>query len=192
MKTSEKTVNLTQAMLEFHQKVQKIKKDAKNPHFKSNYATLSNILDSVMPVLTEVGIVVTQAPMGQVLTTRLTHSESGEYIECEHDLVMKDPNNPQSIGSAMSYARRYSLTSLLVLNIDDDDANQSAGRNQPQPAKTAEKKELTTTSKLWPASEKRIVELLGTKGETKASIIKKMSQHYILGPDVLSFINDQK
>jgi len=113
-------------------------------------------------------------------------------MECEQFLAMRDPNNPQDIGSAISYARRYSLTSLLVLNIDDDDANQAAGRNQPQSAKPAEKKELTTNSKLWPASEKRIVELLGTKGETKASIIKKMSQHYILGPDVLSFINDQK
>jgi len=113
-------------------------------------------------------------------------------MECEQFLAMRDPNNPQDIGSAISYARRYSLTSLLVLNIDDDDANQAAGRNQPQSAKPAEKKELTTNSKLWPASEKRIVELLGTKGETKSSIIKKMSQHYILGPDVLSFINDQK
>ena len=186
MRTSEKTANLNKAMFEFQQKVQKIKKDSKNPHFKSSYASLANILDSVMPVLTEVGIVVTQAPMGDVLITRLTHSESGEHLECEHDLVMKDPNNPQAIGSAMSYARRYSLTSLLVLNIDDDDAHAAS-----QPAATPVLQKLTMKSKAWKAAEPKIIEWIGI-GYGVEEIKKEVAKKYTLGNDVIKFINDQK
>ena len=188
MKTSEKTTNFTQSMFQFQQKVQKIKKDSKNPHFKSTYASLANILDAVMPVLTECGILVTQAPMGGVLITRLTHFESGEYIECEHDLVMKDPNNPQAIGSAMSYARRYSLTSMLVLNIDDDDA--VAASTVPSQKAKPPKDVLTMNSKRWKAAETKIIEWIGLGYDLEA-IKNEVKSYYTLGDDVIQFIKDQ-
>jgi hypothetical protein len=186
MITSEKTTNLNKAMFEFQQKVQKIKKDSKNPHFKSTYASLANILDAVMPVLTECGIVVAQAPMRDVLITRLTHSESGEFMECQHELVMKDPNNPQAIGSAMSYARRYSLTSMLVLNIDDDDG-EAARKATPVVKATT----LTMKSKQWKAAEPKIIEWIGLGYDVNA-IANEVKSKYVLGKDVIQFIKDQK
>ena len=58
MKTETKT--LTEKLLEFQKKIQVIKKDAKNPHFKNTYATLANVLSEVKPILSEVGLLITQ------------------------------------------------------------------------------------------------------------------------------------
>lgn len=124
--------------------------------------------------------------MKEVLTTRLTHTESGEYFECDHDLVMKDPNNPQAIGSAMSYARRYSLTSMLVLNIDDDDANEAS--NVTQKTSTAT---LTMKSKQWKMAEPKIIEWIGL-GYDIDTIKSEVKKKYTLGDDVIQFIKDQQ
>lgn len=193
MITSEKTTNLNKAMFEFQKKVQKIKKDSKNEHFKNTYASLSKILDAVVPVLTECGIVLVQSPMRDVLITRLTHIESGEFMECQHELVMKDPNNPQAIGSAMSYARRYSLTSMLVLNIDDDDGE--AARQDITPVRSAPRNAastLTMKSKKWGAAEPKIIEWIGLGYDINAIKREVKKSNYVLGEDVIQFIKDQK
>lgn len=99
---------------------------------------------------------------------------------------MKDPNNPQAIGSAMSYARRYSLTSLLVLNIDDDDAHAAS-----QPAATPVIQKLTMKSKQWKAAEPKIIEWIGLGYDVNA-IANEVKSKYVLGKDVIQFIKDQK
>lgn len=127
MKTSEKITNLTKAMFEFQAKVTSVKKSAKNPHFKSNYADLSSILDVINPALQECGLFVTQHPHDDVLVTTVYHAETGEYMQSEQVLRMKDANNPQQQGSAITYARRYALAAIFNLNQEDDDANSASG-----------------------------------------------------------------
>lgn len=60
MKTENKEQTLTQRLLEFQKQVNVIKKDAKNPHFKNTYATLKQVLSEVKPILSEVGLLITQ------------------------------------------------------------------------------------------------------------------------------------
>lgn len=127
MKTSEKITNLTKAMFEFQAKVTSVKKSAKNPHFKSNYADLSSILDVINPALQECGLLVTQHPHDDFLITTVYHAETGEYMQSEQVLRMKDANNPQAQGSALTYARRYSLAAIFNLNQSDDDGNAASG-----------------------------------------------------------------
>ena len=127
MKTSEKITNLTKALFEFQGKVTSVKKSAKNPHFKSNYADLSSILEVITPALQECGLFVTQHPHDDVLVTTVYHAETGEYMQSEQVLRMKDANNPQQQGSAITYARRYALASIFNLNQEDDDANSASG-----------------------------------------------------------------
>ena len=75
MEKSEKISNLAKALLQFNVKVSKIKKDAKKPFFKSNYASLSNIQDAISVPLQESGLVYSQMPTGvNGLTTILIHS----------------------------------------------------------------------------------------------------------------------
>jgi hypothetical protein len=124
---------LAKALVVFHLKVDTIKKDAKNPFFKSTYASLSNILDGINEPLIECGLSISQFPSGDYgLTTILMH-ESGEYIESEYQMrPVKD--DPQGRGSCITYQRRYAIASVLSLNIDeDDDGNQAThGKSNPE------------------------------------------------------------
>jgi len=116
------------ALFKFQQEVGKVKKDATNPFFKSKYATLSNVLDVIREPLNKCNLVVTQSPFGgdePTLSTKIIHAESGEYILSDYPLMLVK-NDPQSMGSAITYARRYALVSMLCLDVDDDDDGNAA------------------------------------------------------------------
>lgn len=114
----EKTLN--SKLLEFQKKVGIVKKDAKNPHFKNTYASLTQILGEVKPLLTECGLVLIQPIDSNGVGTTIIDFENGQKVETYISL----PSNlsPQQLGSAITYFRRYTLASLLALEIDDDDA----------------------------------------------------------------------
>jgi len=133
MNRSETIVNLTKALAVFHAKVGKIKKDAKNPFFKSNYASLSNILDEIDDPLLESGLVITQFPDEDGLVSMLIHAESGEFISSNYRMPVAKQNDPQALGSSITYARRYAITSILSLNVEDDDGNKGAQPPKKQP-----------------------------------------------------------
>jgi hypothetical protein len=122
MERSESIKELSKGLATFHSQVGKIGKDAKNPFFKSNYASLPHILTEIADPLEKAGLVITQFPDGTGLTTMLIHSESGEYLMARYDMPVAKANDPQALGSAISYARRYAVSSILSLKIDDDDA----------------------------------------------------------------------
>jgi hypothetical protein len=131
MQQSPTTTEITKALIGFHDEVGTISKDAANPFFKSSYASLSNILESIKEPLTKNGLTFVQFPEGSNgLTTRLMH-ESGEWLEATYTMVPAK-NDPQGLGSAITYQRRYSLGAVLGLNIDTDDDGNAAS----QPAST--------------------------------------------------------
>jgi hypothetical protein len=128
---SESIKNLAAALVKFQGSMGKIIKGENNPFFKSKYASLSNILDAIQGPLAEAGLSFVQLPDDGKLTTLLMHT-SGEWIEASYTIrPVKD--DPQGWGSAITYARRYSLGAALGLNIDDDDDGNAAS----QPAKKA-------------------------------------------------------
>jgi hypothetical protein len=142
MQKSESIKNIAQALIVFHVKVDTIKKDAKNPFFKSTYASLTNILDAINEPLIESGLAISQFPTGaDGLTTILIHGESGEWISSTYEMrPVKD--DPQGRGSCITYQRRYALASVLSLNIDEDDDGNKASQPVASTAKT-------TTEKPW-------------------------------------------
>jgi len=129
MEKSSSVKNIAKALLTFQVKVDRIKKDAKNPFFKSSYASLTNIQDSVHDALVESGLVYSQLPDGEHgLTTIIIHTESGEFLQSTYQMkpVKEDP---QGVGSCITYQKRYALAAALGLRIDeDDDANKASGR----------------------------------------------------------------
>lgn len=124
MNKSESIKNIAAALLSFQVKCEKIIKKDENPFFKSKYAGLPDILDSIAAPLQECELVVTQFPDGDGLTTLIMHS-SGEWIEAT-GLMKPVKSDPQSVGSAITYQRRYSLCSVLGLNVDEDDDGNKA------------------------------------------------------------------
>lgn len=123
MNHSDSISKLSAALVSFHSKMGKVSKDNVNPYFNSKYASLSTILTAVTPVLTESGLSIIQLPTGDnELQTVLMHT-SGEWISSTMKLTPVK-SDPQSQGSAITYARRYAVGAILSLNIDeDDDAN---------------------------------------------------------------------
>jgi len=107
-------------------------KDKTNPHFKSKYADLSSCVDSVIDSLNANGIALIQKTIrdeaGVTVETVFLH-ESGETIECGLLHVPAAKNDPQGYGSALTYARRYSLMAACGIAPEDDDGN-AASRAQ--------------------------------------------------------------
>lgn len=139
MERSPSITNLTQALAKFHAMVGKISKDAKNPFFKSNYATLPHINSEIAEPMEKAGILISQFPDGDGLTTMLIHADSGEFIMSTFTLQVVRQNDPQAQVSAISYARRTSISSILNLSIIDDDGEAATRpvRQQPVPTKVA-------------------------------------------------------
>lgn len=116
-------------LIKVQSEIQTLYKDENNPFFKSKYVPLANILKEVKPVLNNNNFLLVQRPTltdenKEILITQLIHS-SGDSIECIAPLKVedRDRNNPQKYGSAITYMRRYTLTSLLALEEEDDDGN---------------------------------------------------------------------
>jgi hypothetical protein len=165
MKTSESITNISVALHKFHGLMGKVGKDAVNPHFKNKYASLSNIIEATTPHLNAVGLSVIQLPTESGLETMLMHT-SGEYISSVSLTPCKDASNPQALGSALTYAKRYAYAGLLNLNIDeDDDAQRATVAPAAQPKAKAE---LTPSHPKWEAAKKAVSE-----GTTTVADIEK-------------------
>jgi hypothetical protein len=117
-------------------------KQANNPHFRSKYADLGNVMDACMPALNDNGIAVIQ-PIGQdehgtYVETVLLHI-SGEELRSRVPLIIGKPDM-QGFGSAVTYARRYGLMAMAGIAPEDDDGNAAAAnpkreeRRAPTPA----------------------------------------------------------
>jgi hypothetical protein len=167
--------NLLKALAKFNTLCGPIVKDANNPFFKSKYATLDAIQEHIRKPLAEVGLVVTQPTKlsdGQAMVeSTVYHIESGEYISSEFPVVV-GKHTAQDYGSAVTYAKRYSLTGLLNLTVsDEDDDGNKASQSVTTTKNVSEGKELAwlnENSPEWP----KVVESL-KNGYTMVDVRKK-------------------
>jgi hypothetical protein len=111
-------------------------KNKQNPHLRNWYADLGAVLESVLPTFTKHGLAVVQLPCEMegepALTTILLH-KSGEWLETT-TRIRPVKSDPQGVGSAQSYARRYALMALAgCVGDDDDDGEQASRPAKPQP-----------------------------------------------------------
>jgi hypothetical protein len=102
---------------------------ADNPHFRSKFSSLIDCVNTIRPILSKHSIAVTQMVQsnegGDRLVTRLVH-KSGEYIE-DGGLPLVNTNDPQKMGSSLTYARRYGLLSITgAVGESDDDGNKAS------------------------------------------------------------------
>ena len=106
-------------------------KSSTNPHFKSRYADLSACVEAVIEGLNEAGIALIQRTSedltGVTVETVFVH-ESGEMLECGKLHVPASKQDPQGYGSALTYARRYSLMAACGIAPEDDDGNAGSRR----------------------------------------------------------------
>jgi len=132
MKKSDSIQHVAAALVKFQAEVVDPAKDGNNPHFKSKFVELNDLLAAVRPILTKHGLAIMQEPAGNgadiTITTILLH-ESGEWIELEPLMLKAQKTDPQGAGSAITYGRRYALSAVLGVAWDDDDDGNSASNN---------------------------------------------------------------
>lgn len=127
-------MSIYQKWFEAQKRLGPIEKDSVNPHFKNKYFDINTLIAEMKPVLQAVGLIVLQ-PLTVIdgktaILTLVVDPETGEKIE--HPLYLPESSDPQKMGSAITYYRRYALTSLFFLEAEDDDAQSAVTRQQPK------------------------------------------------------------
>jgi len=165
---------ISQALVKFHSQFKPIRKDAQNPFFKSDYLTLSGILDAVRSPLALNGLAVVQTmkvyEASTLLVTKLLH-ESGEELSSE--MIMPVLQDPQKMGSLITYYKRYQLQALLgISTADEDDDGNSVSIPQSQPVKAPVKEVVKPTFQVEGIGQQR--PLTGAASDAQKNALRKM------------------
>lgn len=163
-----KTSTIAVALLAAQSEMGNAKKGSDNPYFKSKYADLNAIREVAIPVLNRHGIVVLQPTVhidGRNFVKTLLLHESGESLESFTEILFSKPNDAQSQGSGITYARRYGLQSFVNIGADDDDGNQAS---TPAPA---------PVDKQW-------LNLLNKEGQPIHAVLAKLTTFFSEGKSI--------
>ena len=125
-------------------------KTSTNPHFRSKYVDLAGCIEAVVDALNAAGIALIQRTFedntGVTVETVFLH-ESGEMLECGKLHVPASKQDPQGYGSALTYARRYSLMAACGIAPEDDDGNGARKAKEDEEKAKEEKAKADATSK---------------------------------------------
>ena len=130
---SDSIKNLITSLSQFQGDLGTVSKDKTNPFFNSSYADINAILEAVRPVLSKHGLAISQGfrfcleSNGFYVTTLLGH-KSGEWMTSEVRMPIGGKKDAQAVGSSCTYGRRYGLSAILGISVDDDDDGNAAIR----------------------------------------------------------------
>lgn len=123
--------SLAQKLLKIQRQIGAVSKSSDNPHFRSKYADLNEVLAVAKPALNAEGVFIVQSPganeYGKYLETSLIDTDSGQQV-MGRVFFSGAEDNMQKIGAATTYARRFGIVSLLALESEDDDGETAVGR----------------------------------------------------------------
>lgn len=129
--------NIASALVKAQKQFGPALKSSSNPHFKSRYADLAACVEAVIEALNDNGIALVQftheCDSGVIVETQFIH-ESGETLSAGKLHVPAAKHDAQGYGSALTYARRYSLMAACGIAPEDDDGNAASKRVDPQVA----------------------------------------------------------
>lgn len=182
MGKSETIKNLAAALAKFQGEMEAIHKDASNPFFKTKYASLSAIIEDIRKPLSSNGLAISQFPTGENgLETILTHT-SGEWISSLYTMEPVD-KRPQSVGSMLTYMRRYALVAILGLQVEDDDGNEASGKREGQKVKYPSKTYIKAPASHDENAEGAVITLDVTPEQQRKEIFELLKKH---GVDIKS------
>lgn len=196
----------------FLEEVQNPDKNAENPAFKSKYATLEQVLDTVKPVLKKHGLIFFQMPgfEGEVVTvtTVVKHVASGQFMGFTSASPLGPRKDPQAVGGCITYLRRYSITSAFGIIQADDDAESvktpgakvheikptakgASPKTVPPPPKppaaTGERERLSAKSiSRWPKIQAFYREVHEMSDEQAASVVSDLRSKFAARADELA------
>lgn len=141
MQKSDSIKELATALAKAQGQLENASKASVNPHFKSKYADLAEVINTIRPVFAEHGLSVMQCPSFDAgivsVETVLMHS-SGEFIASTVSAPVSK-QDAQGVGSAITYCRRYALAAVAGIAQEDDDANGAVGKAPAKPVQPQSK-----------------------------------------------------
>jgi hypothetical protein len=132
------SISLREKLFNAKAEIGKISKDSTNPFFKSKYFDVNSLLEHVEPILQKNRLLLLQPINSGFVTTVIMDIDSDDAVDC--GIALPPLNDPQKLGSAITYYRRYTLQSLLGLQAEDDDGNRAAKPAPPKSYKRHEEK----------------------------------------------------
>ena len=184
-----KKPNIYKALMDFRSQVDSVERTSKNEFLNYHYANINNIIDTIKPVLYDLGMGYVQTIQYvdgiDLLNTRVflvDHPE--EYIESNVRLIMVKEDS-QSLGSSITYNRRDSLISIFSLEVEDDDGERAVKTKPKTPTqswndhineikakidKAKEKGDLEQATKIWEWLEEKTLDDNGKLIETSKYI----------------------
>lgn len=127
---SETITKLAVSLIKAQKAIMPATKDATNPHYRSKYADLTAIIDAVKGPLNDNGIAFLQVVNATPAVETILLHESGEWMSSVTPVYCGKPNDPQALGSGITYAKRYGLQAMLGLPTEDDDGEAAMPRNK--------------------------------------------------------------
>ena len=156
---SENINEISTALSKLQSQINHAEKDGNNPHFKSSFASLNSHWEACRELLGKNGLCVTQlvsiVDQKRILVTILSHS-SGQWFKSYYPLI-PSKDDPQAMGSCVTYARRYMLSAIIGTTAADDDGEGAMDRSQ-LPAKPKEKARSKTDPVLVSAEEAQVIQ----------------------------------
>ena len=157
-KRSDEINEIVKALVKVQAEIKNPKKEANNPFFKSKYSTLDSVIETYKELCSKNDLVVMENPVSKVTESGksligveilLMHS-SGQFINFDPYLLSPVKNDPQGVGSSITYARRYTLSSVFnIASEDDDDGNSASGNvNKNAPRQTPPKQIAATQAEI--------------------------------------------
>lgn len=134
-------IELIKALVSAQKEIKGATKDSINPHFKSKYADYESVWNAVREPLVKNGLCISHMFKDNSLVTRLMHV-SGDFLESEYPIKVKDEFNPQAIKSAITYAKRANLEGLTGCPPTDDDDAEAAVHQTFDPKNESHKQAL--------------------------------------------------
>ena len=138
-------MDIYKKIVKVKQSIGKVSKDAYNPFHESQYFDINQLLEVLEPELQKNKLMLLQPIIDGAVVSKIIDLETGEGLVSSLDLPKLD--NPQKIGSCITYYRRYTLQSLLSLQAEDDDGNAGAGLRVKKEKKPEPEKWLNITPK---------------------------------------------
>ena len=119
-------MKIYQKLFKLQQEIGAISKDSKNPFFKSSYFDINQLVDKLLPLLKQNKLLLLQPIVKNEVYAIIQDTESDGRVVSS--IPLPEMQDPQNIGGAITYYRRYALVSLLGLQADDDDGNTATGK----------------------------------------------------------------
>ncbi len=162
-------------------------KNSTNPHLKNRYADIAAVYEAIREVLPKYGLSVAQMILpadGKAHVRTMLMHESGEWLASECVLPPDRAGGPQGMGSAITYARRYSLSAMVgVVSEEDDDGEAAQGKNRQRsasvPKQQAPQTESSNPDAMTPAQSKMLMAYLTKRhGNDRTAYLAELSSFF--------------